>query len=56
MSALSLPDLSLSGWRATRDTVQAYAEVLSSVRKALAPREKHWGHISLRVAALARMK
>jgi Family of unknown function (DUF5996) len=51
MSNLLLPDLSLDGWRATRDTVQAYAEVLSGVRKALAPREKHWWHISLRVAA-----
>lgn len=51
MSTLSLPDLSLDGWRATRDTVRAYAEVLSGVRKALAPREKHWWHISLRVAA-----
>jgi Family of unknown function (DUF5996) len=51
MSALSLPDLSLNGWRATRDTVQMYAEILSSVRKSMAPREKHWWHIGLRVAA-----
>ena len=51
MSNLLLPDLSLDGWRATRDTVQAYAEVLSGVRKALTPRQKHWWHISLRVGA-----
>ena len=51
MAELSLPDLSLGGWRATRDTVQAYAEILSGVRKALAPRQKHWWHISLRVVA-----
>ena len=51
MPESSLPDLSLDGWRATRDTVQAYAEILSGVRKSLAPRQKHWWHISLRVGA-----
>ena len=51
MSSLLLPDISLDGWRATRDTVQAYAEILSGVRKSLAPRQKHWWHISLRVGA-----
>jgi Family of unknown function (DUF5996) len=51
MSAMSLPDLSLDSWRSTRDAVRVYAEIISSVRKALAPREKHWWHISLHVAA-----
>jgi hypothetical protein len=51
MPSSSFPDLSLQSWRPTRDTVQAYAEVLSGLRKAMAPREKHWWHISLRVAA-----
>ena len=52
MSVSSLPDLSLESWRATRDTVRAYAETLSAVRKTMAPREKHWWHISLRVTAV----
>ncbi len=51
MPASSFPDLSLQSWRPTRDTVQAYAEVLSAVRKAMAPREKHWWNISLQVTA-----
>lgn len=48
---MMLPDLSLESWKTTRDTLQAYAEVLSALRKALAPREKHWWHISLQVSA-----
>ncbi len=51
MPASSFPDLSLEGWQPTRDTVQAYAEVLSGLRKVMAPREKHWWHISLHVTA-----
>src|SRR5581483_5980930 len=46
-----LPDLALERWRATRDALQAYAEVLSAIRRTLAPREKHWWHVSLQVAA-----
>lgn len=51
MPPLSLPDLALEAWRPTRDTLQAYAEVLSAIRKHLAPREKHWWHVSLQITA-----
>ncbi len=45
------PPLALADWQPTRDTVQAYAQVLGAVRGALSPRQKHSGHRSLLVAA-----
>lgn len=44
-----LPPLVLAEWQPTRDTLQMYARVLSVVRRALTPPEKHWAHVSLRV-------
>src|SRR5436190_1846143 len=51
MASFSLPDLTLETWQSTRDTLRAYAEVLSAVRKSMAPREKHWWHVGLHVTA-----
>jgi len=31
-------------------TLQIYAKLLGKIRRALTPRQKHWGHISLRLA------
>jgi hypothetical protein len=45
------PPLPLSSWRATRDSVQTYAQVIGKIRRALAPPQKHWWHVSLRVTA-----
>ncbi|MDH3310050.1 MAG: DUF5996 family protein [Gammaproteobacteria bacterium] len=42
--------LALADWRATRDTLHRYTRVLGAVRAALTPKQKHWWHISLRVA------
>ena len=50
-AAASFPDLSLDTWRGTRDTVHGYAKVLGKIRRAMAPPEKHWWHISLRATA-----
>lgn len=47
----SFPDLSLESWKDTRDTLHAYAQVLGAVRAALTPRQKHWWHTPLSVAA-----
>ena len=47
----SLPELHTSAWRATRDTLHAYAQVAGATRAALTPPEKHWYHVSLRAAA-----
>lgn len=51
MAQTTFPPLPLAGWQATRDTIQTYAQVLGKVRRAMAPRQKHWGHISLQVTA-----
>lgn len=51
MASPSFPDLSLDAWRGTRDTLHLQAQVLGKIRGALAPHEKHWWHVGLRVAA-----
>jgi len=43
------PELALSDWRETRDTLQSYANILGSVRCQHAPRQRHWAHCSLHV-------
>ena len=45
--SLSLPPLPLDGWRPTRDALHGHARVLGAIRRALAPPEPHWWHISL---------
>jgi len=47
---MTFPALKLSDWQATRDTVQGYCKLLGKIRRALAPFEEHWHHVSLRVA------
>lgn len=47
----TFPPLTLADWRPTRDTIQTYAQVLGKVRGAMAPRQKHWGHVSLHTTA-----
>jgi hypothetical protein len=49
MRELTFPPLPLEGWRATRDTLHGYARVLGSIRRQLAPRQRHWAHVTLRV-------
>lgn len=46
-----LPELRIHNWRATRDTLHAYAQVAGAIRAALSPPEKHWYHVSLRATA-----
>jgi hypothetical protein len=48
---ISFPDLSLASWQGTRDTLHAYAQVLGAIRGSLTPRQKHWWHTPLSVAA-----
>jgi hypothetical protein len=49
--AARLPELRTGAWRETRDALHSYAQVAGAIRAAYAPREKHWYHVSLRVAA-----
>ena len=44
----SFEDLNLKKWRQTRDALQAYVTVMTRIRQALSPPEKHWGHANLR--------
>lgn len=45
-----LPDITLSNWRSTRDTLHDYARLAGSIRASLAPPEKHWWHVTLQVS------
>jgi len=45
------PPLILNDWRATRDTLQLYSQLLGKVRRALAPPHSQWWHITLHVDA-----
>ncbi|MBW7883978.1 MAG: hypothetical protein H3C34_15315 [Caldilineaceae bacterium] len=51
MQQTLFPPLPLDAWRATRDAIHAYARVIGQIRRALTPPQKHWWHVSLRVAA-----
>lgn len=51
MTRTGFPDLSGTDWLATRDSMKQYARVVGKVRRALAPPEKHWWHVALRMAA-----
>ncbi len=42
-----LPETLPTDWQTTRDTLQQCARLLGNVRAALAPRQKHWFHITL---------
>ena len=46
-SSFAMPPVS---WGESWPTLQVYAQVLGKVRRALAPRQKHWSHVSLRVS------
>lgn len=46
-----LPPLELEAWRGTRATLQAHARLLGALRRALAPPEPHWWHVSLEPVA-----
>ncbi|MEZ4768035.1 MAG: DUF5996 family protein [Caldilineales bacterium] len=51
MEHIDFPDLNGTNWQATRDGMKQYARVVGKVRRALAPEEKHWWHVALRMAA-----
>jgi hypothetical protein len=45
------PELPYDAWRATRDTLHMYLQVIGKVRLALAPMEPQWGQVPLYVTA-----
>ncbi|MCP5096908.1 MAG: hypothetical protein GY943_15270, partial [Chloroflexi bacterium] len=52
MSQNQFPPLPLSEWKATRDTLTVYGQLVGKIRRALMPKQKHWWHISLRGTAV----
>lgn len=49
---MTFPSLQLDKWHETRDRLQGYAKMVSKIRQALTPPQKHWWHVSLRVDGL----
>src|ERR1700758_4746311 len=45
------PELTLSEWQETRDTLQLWAQVVGKVRLALEPMVNHWWQVPLYVSA-----
>jgi hypothetical protein len=45
------PDLPLSAWRGTYDTLHMWSQIVGKTRLALAPMENHWWQIALYVTA-----
>jgi hypothetical protein len=43
------PPLPLDAWRATKDTLHRYCQMLGKVRLALAPFRNHWWHVTLHI-------
>jgi hypothetical protein len=48
---LAWPELTLSGWEETRDTLQLWTQVVGKVRLALEPMVNHWWQVPLYVSA-----
>ena len=51
MSTNNFPAFSLADWKPSLITLQTYAKLIGKVRRAFAPRQKHWFHVSLRINA-----
>lgn len=51
MAHSRFPALNFADWRPTHDTLHRYARVLGRIRRTLTPYQRHWSHITLRVAA-----
>jgi Family of unknown function (DUF5996) len=44
-----LPELHLSDWRATKDTLHLYCQIVGKIRMAATPPRNHWWHVPLYV-------
>ena len=44
-----LPELHLADWRATKDTLHLYCQIVGKIRLATAPPRNHWWHVPLYV-------
>ena len=46
-----LPELHLADWRATKDTLHLYCQIVGKIRMATVPPRNHWWHVTLYVDA-----
>jgi hypothetical protein len=46
---MALPELRIADWRATKDTLHLYAQIVGKVRLAVTPPRNHWWHAPLYV-------
>jgi hypothetical protein len=44
---MTLPELHLEDWRATKDTLHLYSQILGKIRLATAPPRNHWWNVAL---------
>ena len=44
-----LPELHLDDWRATKDTLHLYCQIVGKMRMAITPPRNHWWHVTLYV-------
>ena len=44
-----LPELHLADWRATKDTLHLYCQIVGKIRMATVPPRNHWWHVTLYV-------
>jgi hypothetical protein len=51
MDETAWPDLTLSRWEATRDTVHLWTQIVGKIRLALMPMINHWWQVSLYVSS-----
>jgi uncharacterized protein DUF5996 len=45
----ALPELHLADWRATKDTLHLYCQIVGKMRMAVTPPRNHWWHVTLYV-------
>jgi hypothetical protein len=50
MANVEFPDLPLDAWRATKDTLHLYLQIVGKIRLAMHPRINHWWHVPLYVS------
>ena len=49
LAAMTLPELRITDWRPTKDTLHLYAQIVGKVRLATTPPRNHWWHAPLYV-------
>ena len=49
LAVVTLPELHLADWRATKDTLHLYAQIVGKIRLATTPPRNHWWNVPLYV-------